>query len=112
MKILPSDETTDIDNDPSDDLPLSELRRLLSQLPTEDRMEANDYINVDSSAETGDSLSDRSILQLVHKRKATDDPLSDYEDRSTDIMSDDDDEPAEPFTAESLKQGIEWERTN
>ena len=75
-------------------------------------MEANDYINVDSSAETGDSLSDCSILQLVHKRKATDNPLSDYEDRSTDIMSDDDDEPAEPFTAESLKQGIEWERTN
>ena len=96
VKILPSDETADIDNDPSDDLPLSELRRLLSQLPTKDRMEANDYINVDSSAETGDSLSDRSILQLVHKRKATDDPLSDYEERSTDIMSDDDDKPAEP----------------
>ena len=90
VKILPPTQqpTANVDTDDADDdLPLAELQRLLQRLPaTEDRMNAAEYINVDREIDTGETLSDDSILDLVS------------ETRSTDQVSDDDedDEPEEP----------------
>ena len=87
VKILPPTQqpTTNVETD--DDLQLTEPQTLLHRLPAaEDRMNAADYLNIDREIDTGEMLTDDSILDLV------------TETRSADHMRDnnEDDEPEEP----------------
>ena len=87
VKILPPTQqrTTNVETD--DDLPLAELQRLLHRLPAaKDRMNAADYLNIDRQSDTGEMLTNNSILDLV------------TETRSANHMSDNDkdDQPEEP----------------
>ena len=88
VKILPPTQqpTTNVETDDADDdLPLAELQRLQHRLPAaEDRMNAADYLNIDREIDTGEMLTDDSILDLVS------------ETRPADQMSDEDDKPEEP----------------
>ena len=90
VKILPptQQQTTNVETDDADDdLPLAELQRLLHRLPAaEDRMNAADYLNIDREIDTGEMLTDDSILDLVSETRPAD-QMSD---------NDEDDEPEEP----------------
>ena len=108
VKILPptqqpttNTETDDADDDlplpelqrhdADDDLPLVELQRLLQRMPAEDRMNAIDYVNIDREIETGETLTDDNILDMVSETRAADHVSDD----------DDDDEPEEPTLKKS-----------
>ena len=102
VKILPptqqpttNTETNDADDnlplaelqrhDADDDLRLVELQRLLQRKPAEDRMNAINYVNIDRDIETGETLTEDNILEMVSETRAADHVSDD----------DDDDEPEE-----------------
>ena len=68
-------------------------------MPPEDRMNVIDYVNTDRETETGETLTDDNILEMVS------------ETRAADHVSDDNDEPEEPAhkksdTRKGLAQAI------
>ena len=87
VKILPPTQQPTTNDETDDDLPLAELQRLLHRLPAaEDRMNAADYLNIDREIDTGEMLTDDSILDHVTQTRPAD-QMSD---------NDEDDEPEEP----------------
>lgn len=86
VNILPTPPPP-IPDDEEDDLPLAELRRLISRLPQPDAgtpMTAAEFVDVDQDEPTGDTPTDDDILKMV-KPAATvtaTDPESDSEDET------------------------------
>ena len=60
-------------DDADDDLLLAQLQRLLHRLPAaEDRMNAADYLNIEKEIDTGEMLTDDSILDHVTETRSAD----------------------------------------
>ncbi|XP_041374215.1 uncharacterized protein LOC121387256 [Gigantopelta aegis] len=98
VNILPSSET-EAQDDEDDDMPLSELLELLNAYnesgadnDQSSASTAEQYVDVDSQEETGQSLSNDDILDIVCDSKDADNP-----------SDDDDNEPA-PVPAPSAKE--------
>lgn len=88
VDILSPFQEIETDAGDTDDLPLAELQRLLQPvLPGEDRITRNDYVSIDNTFETGDSLNDESNLDLIMGSRAADDLTT------NDIDDANDDEP-------------------
>ena len=84
VKILDTD-SPDINED--NDLPLIELQRLLRQLPGQDgTLSADEYVDIDNEEETGQTLSDEDILDLVQDKDQTTDSDTDADDTSDPVQ--------------------------
>ncbi|MEW8693664.1 MAG: hypothetical protein AB2535_21740 [Candidatus Thiodiazotropha endolucinida] len=103
VKILPptQEAAADSDTDDTDDLPLAELQRLLQRMPPgAERMAASDYVSIDSPVETGEALSDQSILDLVSGAGRGDEVVADAD------IDADDDEPDPIVTRINARKGL------
>ncbi|KAL5018210.1 hypothetical protein ScPMuIL_003932 [Solemya velum] len=65
VQILPISATSN-EGEEDDDMPLAELQQLLRRMPTEDRMEAAEFLSVDNDVATGETLTDDHIIELVN----------------------------------------------
>lgn len=95
VKVLP--ETPE--DDPDDDVPLSELRELMRQLPeSEGNLAPEEYVRIDEEEETGHRLTDDDIICLVER--------SDVYDAAGGVDGDDDGDDDDEIDEVSAKKDI------
>lgn len=82
VQILPTRPTPE---DSEDDMPLSELRSLMQQLPAQDEcLSPEAYVNIDDQEETGHRLTEDDIIILVDGREDDADTGDDDDDDNND----------------------------